>query len=151
MSGKTIGRTKPDPDLTRVIEAEIIAHDVDSALSRAEAIRESEKPTPTERGLRAQVVLLQRRCDQAEARAVVLMNGGDRSNLSRPVGNAFEWMREFTERMLAMGDMTPNARAAKFNEMLREVKAAEEQRKKFAADVELDAADFAAKRKERAP
>ena len=93
---------------------------VESALAQGEAIRESERPTEEARGLRTQVVVLQRRCDQAEARAAVLMNGGDRSNLSRPSGNAFDWMREFTERMVAMGDMTPEKRAAAFDKMLAE-------------------------------
>jgi hypothetical protein len=143
MNGKTIGRTKPEPDRTLVNEAERIRDIVSDALSKGEAYRESEKPTDEERGLRQQVAMLQRRVDQSEARTAVMMNGGDRSNLSRPIGNAFDWMAEFTARVLAADGLTPEAKAEHFAKMVDDVKKLEAQKKRYAADVDLDAADFA--------
>lgn len=146
-AGKTIGRHKPAPDFSRVEEGVRIYDTVAESIATGVAYHESEKPTTTERGLRSKVVLLQRRLDQSEARLSVIVNGGDRSSLSRPSGDAFEWMREFTTRMLAMGDMNDEARKAAFDKMLADVKAVEERKTNYARDVELDAADFAAKRK----
>lgn len=147
MNGKTIGRTKPEPDRSKVDESVRIFESVGDGLNYADAEQAGVRPSETERELKARLVLLGRRLEQSEARNAVLINGGDRSNLSRPVGNAFDWMREFTERMLAIGDMNEKARKREFDKMLADVKAVEDRKKKHAADVELDAADWAAKRK----
>jgi hypothetical protein len=134
---KTIGKRRREQAAHLEIE-DIVMPPEESRVLALHLVQAIPATTPTERALKFELLQTRRELDVARARVSVLMMGGDKNNMTRPVATAFEREKEFTRRVLALGGMTAKAQAREIKKLVAEVEAYEEQRERYLADVEAN-------------
>lgn len=131
MNGKTIGKTKPGPDMSVV----------DETIRGQEAFRELERSgneemmTSRERGFHNENISLKRQLDVERARVAVLMANGGKGTLA-PITADAELVAEFDRRVLSMGDMTDEAILREARSLVADVKSRKAAKSAWLAEVE---------------
>jgi hypothetical protein len=135
MNGKTIGRTKPQPDTTQL---ESIAH-AEAEIASIKVL--TGEMTLRERAFHMENISLKRQLAVMTARASVMTMGGDKDKLFKPVTGTFERIAAFEQVVLATLDMTDEAKLRALAKMAEDVKSFAERREKHLAEVERNVVD----------
>lgn len=126
---KTIGRTKPQADTSRVDDV--------VALEESARAGSIEATAPSQRALNIENQDLKRQLAVMTAR-VAVMNMGGKPGSTKPIGLAFERLQAFEAKMLSTFDMTDAAKLRTINEMAEAVKSWKEREAVFADQVESE-------------
>lgn len=129
VNGKTIGRTKPEADTSRV----------DDVAALEESARDGTlaPSSPRERALHIENTELRRQLAVMTARVSVMSMGG-KAGSTAPIGHAHERLQAFEEKILSTAKMTDAAKLETLGEMVAAVKSYAERKAAHAAEVEAE-------------
>lgn len=137
MNGKTIGRMRPAPADEKPVES-IAAFAESDATERAAFAALGSRIRRNPASVAAEHVTLKRQIAVERARANLYSMGCDPRNPTRPVQTAFEREREFERLLIAMGDMTTEARAKAVGQLIEDTKAYVAKRDDWSRQIEED-------------
>lgn len=131
LSNKTIGRVRPELDLSRV-------HDVVAAEAEIRA-GHLNNLSPRERAFNIENAALKRRVAQAEARLAVINMAGNGAG-HRPVGNIWERFQSFEEAVLSTEKMSDEHRLKTLAGLVEDFRRFNERKAKHEAWVDREVA-----------